>query len=149
MATIDEEMKTTFANEKHRFISNVVYTGNWLRNRFADFLKPFRLSPQQFNILRILRGAKDWVNMNDIKNRMVEKSPNTTRLCDKLVEKMLIERRRSEEDRRVVYLKISNQGLQLLANIDVQDDKGYTSFLDNVTDEEAKLVSKILDKLRG
>ena len=149
MARIDEEMKNKFLNEKHRMLGNIVFTANWIQNRFGCFLKPFGISPQQFNVLRILRGAKDWLNMHEVKSRMVEKSPNTTRLCDKLVEKELIERCRSEADRRVVYLKITDAGLELLAAIDEEDDSPFTGFMDNFTDEEAAVVSNILDKLRG
>ncbi len=149
MASIDDDTKTNFANDKHRFAANVIYTSNWIKNQFYEFIKPFGLSSPQFNILRILRGAKDWVNMNDIKSRMVEKSPNTTRLCDKLLEKGLVERRRSEKDRRLVFLKISEQGLQLLKEIDEHDDGSHMSFFNNINDDEAKVVSQILDKLRG
>lgn len=149
MASLEEEMNTKFANDKHRFVSNVVYTGNWIKNQFVSFITPFGLSIQQFNILRILRGANDWVNMHEVKHRMVEKSPNTTRLCDKLIEKELIERRRSNEDRRVVYLKVSEQGLQLLQEIDNLDDGSHASFMDRITDEEARLVNEILDKMRN
>ncbi|MEW7279463.1 MarR family transcriptional regulator [Aquimarina sp. 2201CG1-2-11] len=149
MARIDDVMKTKFANDKHRFAANVIYTSNWIKNQFYEFIKPFGLSSQQFNILRILRGANDWVSMNDIKNRMVEKSPNATRLCDKLIEKRLIERRRNNSDRRLVFLKISKQGLQLLKEIDEHDDGSHMSFFNNISDEEAKIVSQILDKIRS
>lgn len=148
MARIDDEMKTRFQNDKHRMLSNIVFTGNWIKNQFSEFIKPFGISPQQFNILRILRGANDWLNMNEVRNRMVEKSPNATRLCDKLVDKRLLERFRGEEDRRAVYLKITKQGLSLLKRIDDHDDGSHKSFADNVTNEEAIIVSRILDKLR-
>lgn len=149
MARIDDVMKTKFANERHRFMANIVFTSNWIRSQFNCFIEPFGISMQQFNILRILRGAGDWVNMNDVKERMVEKSPNATRLCDKLVAKKLVERQRCEADRRVVHLKISDQGLQLLKEIDDKDDGSHMGFIANVTEEEAKVVSDILDKLRG
>lgn len=149
MARIEEEMKTKFANEKFRMLASIVFTGSWVRNRFAEFIKPYGLSPQQFNILRILRGANDWISMQEVRNRMVEKSPNATRLCDKLVEKKLLERLRSEEDRRVVHLKILDKGLQLLKRIDDEDDGSHNEFIENVTEEEAQMISSILDKLRG
>ncbi len=149
MARIEEEMKTKFDNEKFRMLASIVFTGSWVRNRFAEFIKPYGLSPQQFNILRILRGANDWISMQEVRNRMVEKSPNATRLCDKLVEKKLLERLRSEEDRRVVHLKILEKGLQLLKRIDDEDDGSHNKFIENVTEEEAQMVSSILDKLRG
>ncbi len=148
MAKIDEEMKTRFTNDQHRFLSNIVFTGNWIRNRFSEYLKPYGISNPQFNILRILRGAGDWLSMHEIKNRMVEKSPNTTRLSDKLVDKELVERQRCDEDRRVVYLRISEKGKDLLQIIDEDDDGSRDALMYRVSDREAQIVSNILDKLR-
>ena len=104
---------------------------------------------QQFNILRILRGADDWVTMNSIKDLMIDKAPNTTRLSDKLMDKELVERKRSSEDRRVVYLKITQKGLELLKKID-EDDRGeHKDFIDRISEKDAKHFSDILDKMRG
>lgn len=148
MAKIDDVIKTKFQNDKHRFMANLIYTSNWFRNLTADFLKPFGISSQQFNILRILRGAKqDWVAMNDIKSLMVEKSPNATRLADKLLHAELVDRQRSSTDRRVVFLSISQKGLDLLKKID-EADMSYIDFMDNISNEEAKVVSDTLDRLR-
>lgn len=150
MASIDEELKTKFAHDKHRLFANVVFTSNWLSNLVAKFLAPFDLTSPQFNILRILRGAKDWVSMNDIKRLMVEKSPHTTRLVDKLQKKELVERKRSEKDRRVVYVSITQKGLDLLAEIDIKSkESNHMLALDRITDDEANKVNEILTKLRG
>ncbi len=149
MKSIDEVLKARFANDKHRMITNVVYTGNWAKKQFESFLRPFDLSNAQFNILRILRGADDWMTMKDVRNRMIEKSPNTTRLCDKLVDKGLIHREKSKADGRVIYLKIADNGLELLKTIQIEDNKSYQGYLNNLTDEEAQLISRLLDKLRG
>lgn len=150
MAKIDDEIKTKFVNDKHRFLANMVYTTNCFQNLFVEFLKPFEISPQQFNILRILRGANDWVTMNTIKSLMVDKAPNATRLSDKLLDKGYIERKRGEEDRRAVYLSITQKGLELLKEIDDNSDKGeHLLYFDRITDEEARMCSAILDRLRG
>lgn len=149
MAKIDSEVKTKFANEKHRFITNVVYTSGWVKNLSNEDLKPFGISNEQFNILRILRGAKDWVAMTDVKRLMIDKAPNATRLADKMLNKNLIERKRSESDRRVVYIHISKDGLGLLSAIDANDGKVQAALMNNITEKEAKQVSLILDKLRG
>lgn len=149
MARIDDEIKTTFRNDKHRFIANLVYTSNWFKNQVHNFLKPYDLSLQQNNILRILRGAKDWVSMTDIKELMIEKSPNATRLSDKLLAKGLIDRKRSEQDRRVVYLSITEKGLELLEEIDKCEDADYMAFMTRITEEEAQVCSDLLDKIRG
>ncbi|NLR89827.1 MULTISPECIES: MarR family winged helix-turn-helix transcriptional regulator [Flammeovirga] len=150
MKTIDEIIKTKFKDDRHRFIANMMYTSNWLQNSFVDFLKPYALSPQQFNILRILRGAKEkWVTMNDIKELMIEKAPNATRLSDKLLDKGLVDRKRADHDRRVVYLSITPAGLDLLAEIDKEESHLDKSNFDNITEEEAKICSHIIDKLRN
>jgi len=149
MASIDEEIKTKFLNDKHRFITNLVFTSNWFQSQVVEFLKPYQLSQQQFNILRILRGANDWVSMNDIKELMVDKFPNTTRLSDKLLDKGLVDRNRCEHDRRIVYLAISKKGLDLLETIDNDENTNHMEFMSRITDDEAKLFSLILDKIRG
>ena len=149
MKTIDDILKTRFENDKHRFIANLIYTSNCFQNSFIDFLKPYDLSPQQFNILRILRGAKAWVTMNKIKDLMVDKAPNATRLSDKLLDKGLIERKRGEEDRRAVYLNITPKGLDLLKDIDEDNTGEQIHYFNRITEEEARQFCKILDKFRG
>ena len=110
----------------------------------------FGLSMPQYNILRILRGAKKSISVNDVKSRMVEKSPNTTRLMDKLFDKELIERVRCENDRRVVYVEISNGGLDLLQKIDEEFEIDRANmFAATLTEEEAETLSGLLDKMRG
>ncbi len=147
MASIDEEIKNQFPNNKIRLIANVMFTANWMNGLFTEQLRPFDLSMQQFNILRILRGAGDWIAMTEVKNRMVEKSPNATRMVDKLINKQLVERQRSDSDRRVVYIRLTKKGALLLEEIDQQDNEAIR-FIEHITDEEAGQVSEILDKLR-
>lgn len=138
-----------FTDERHRLMFHIVSTASWIQSHAVDYLAPYGLSSPQFNILRILRGAEEWLSMQEIKNRMVEKSPNTTRLCDKLVAKELVERKRSEEDRRVVYLNVTKKGLELLLEIDKVDAKKYFGFMENLTEEEAKIVNQLLVKFKG
>jgi len=146
--TIDEEIETTFQNDKHRFVTNMIYTSNWIQNTFNTIMSEYGLSVQQYNILRILRGAGEWVAMSSIKRKMIDKSPHTTRLVDKLLDKKLVQRKRSEEDRRVVYVKITKAALELMVEMDAKSDQQMT-MLTNITDEEAKLASTIIDKLRN
>ena len=145
MGNISKDIKSSFKNNKVKALINIKYTSNWLSTKENDFFKPYGISPQQYNILRILRGAKDRVKVQIVKDRMIERSPNATRLMDKLCDKNLIKRERCEQDRRVVYAKITNQGLELLKNI---DDSRTVSFLGNLTEEEAATLSDLLDKIR-
>ena len=147
MAKIDDEVKTNFPNNRQRFITNMIFTSNWFQNGVSDFLKPFGISLQQFNVLRILRGAKDWVTMNEIKELMIDKTPNTTRLSDKLLKKGFVERKRSDVDRRIVYMNITEAGLELLESID-KSAYDYMNFMEKLTEEEAETMSNILDRMR-
>jgi len=149
MGKIEDEMNTKFADDKHKMLANIIFSAQWIKGRFSSFMDQYGLSSPQFNVLRILRGDGDWLNMNEMKSRMIEKSPNTTRLCDKLIEKDLIVRRRCDEDRRVVFLKISETGLKLLKKIDDENDGSHMAFMENLTKKEANELSDILDKLRG
>jgi DNA-binding MarR family transcriptional regulator len=147
--TIDKAIKSKFKNEQQRMVVNLLYTSNWLKNVHSDLLQPFDITPQQYNILRILRGNGDWMTMNTVKERMIDKSPNTTRLADKLVAKKFVERKRCEEDRRVVYVKITAKGLKLMTEIDNKSMKPFEKIADKISNKDAAYVSAVLDKLRG
>ncbi|WP_456423183.1 MarR family winged helix-turn-helix transcriptional regulator, partial [Lutibacter sp.] len=107
MGNIAKDINSTFPNERVKALINIKYTANWLDTIGNELLKPFKISVQQYNILRILRGAEEAITVNSIRKRMIQKSPNATRLMDKLCTKKLIERTRCENDRRIVYVKIS------------------------------------------
>jgi len=144
---IDDAIQSTFQSPQQRAIVNIRYTANFLSHIQNNFMTQFHLTMPQFNILRILRGAKDAINVNTVKERMIEKSPNTTRLMDKLIEKELIDRVRCNEDRRVVYVKISQNGLALLSEIDEKFKKNSVIQL-NISEEDAQQLSELLDKVR-
>ncbi|MFZ1688618.1 MAG: MarR family transcriptional regulator [Flavobacteriales bacterium] len=149
MATIDEEIKSTFESEQHKAILNVMFTANWLKARHNGLLAPFALSVQQFNILRILRGAKgEKVNMQCVKERMIDRAPNATRLADKLIAKGLVLRERCDEDRRVVYVRISRAGLDLLEQLDVAVRSDMSQLYDGLSSTQAALINGALDNLR-
>lgn len=145
MGDISKDINSRFKSDKVKALINIKYTANWLNSKENEFFKPYGISPQQFNILRILRGAKDKVKVQVVKERMIERAPNATRLMDKLCDKTLISRERCDHDRRVVYVRITNQGLELLKTI---DENKTLSFLENLSDEEAKTLSNLLDKIR-
>jgi len=145
---IEEAIHSKFTSPQLKAIVNIRYTSNFLGHYQNSFMAQYDLSMPQFNILRILRGAKGDINVNTVKERMVEKSPNTTRLMDKLIDKGLIDRTRCTEDRRVVYVRITQQGLDLLREIDTHLDVN-TLIRAELSDEEANLLSDLLDKVRG
>jgi len=145
MAEFSKEINSTFPNERIKALLNIKFRANFLDNIGNAQLKPFNISEQQYNILRILRGANESITVKTVKDRMVQKSPNSTRLMDKLCDKGLIERVRCENDRRVVYVKINKKGLALLKKIKMDD---FENVLNNISDKEAKTLNELLDKLR-
>ncbi|MGG8497918.1 MarR family winged helix-turn-helix transcriptional regulator [Tenacibaculum sp. TC6] len=145
MGDISKDINSNFPNSKVKAFINIKYTANWITSKENEFFRPFGISPQQYNILRILRGAKEAIKVQVIKDRMIERAPNATRLMDKLCDKKLIDRTRCEHDRRVVYIMITNQGLELLKTI---DNNLYFDFMDNLSEGEAEQLSQLLDKIR-
>ncbi len=148
MASIDQEIKSNFVNNKQKAVINIMFSSNWIRNLNNEIMAKYKISLQQYNIMRILRGSGDKMSMQKVKERMIDKSPNATRLTDKLVDKGYIKRTRSEEDRRVVFVKITILGLRVLEDLDEPTDKLTTAY-DTLTNEEAEQLSNLLDKLRG
>lgn len=145
MGDISKDIQSKFPNNKIKALLNIKYTANWINSKQIAFFKPFGISPQQYNILRILRGADDKLKAQTIKERMVERAPNATRLMDKLCDKQLTTRERCEHDRRVVYVNITEKGLALLNDIDSKIDSNP---LKNLTVTEAQQLSDLLDKIR-
>jgi len=145
MGDLAKDIDSKFDNEHIKALINIKYTSSWFDNIANNILKPHNISEQQYNILRILRGAEKKVTVNSVKERMIQKSPNSTRLMDKLCDKNLIIRTRCESDRRVVFVEISKKGLQLLDKINIKELENHTSAL---TEKEAKTLNELLDKIR-
>lgn len=145
MGDISKDINSKFTDIRTKAYINIKYTFNWLNSLENEFFKPYGISPQQYNILRILRGAKTKVKVQVVKDRMIERAPNATRLMDKLCQKSYIERTRCEHDRRVVYVEISKKGMDLLSTIDTSS---HLAFLNKITEEEAEQLSNLLDKMR-
>ncbi len=144
---IEDLLNVKFKTPQQRVLVNLRVTSNFVSNRQNNFMADFGLSMPQFNVLRILRGANTHLSVQVIKERMIEKSPNTTRLMDKLIEKGLIQRTRCSEDKRIVFVEITERGLDVLAQIDgklFQEDLMATG----LSNEEADQLSDLLDKLR-
>ncbi|MEJ2112523.1 MAG: MarR family transcriptional regulator [Flavobacteriaceae bacterium] len=145
MGDISKDINSSFTNNRVKALINILYTANWITSKQNMIFKPFGISPQQYNILRILKGAKEPLKVQTIKERMIDRAPNATRLMDKLCAKRLIERLSCETDRRIVHIEITNKGKQLLKNIsdDFNDD-----LIKNLSENDAKQLSDLLDKMR-
>ena len=109
MGDLSKDINSTFANNRIKAMLNILYTAGWISNKQNEFFKSYGISPQQYNILRILNGADEPLNVQVIKERMIERSPNATRLMDKLCAKQYINRLPCEHDRRVVKIAITEK----------------------------------------
>ncbi len=128
---------------------NLTYTTSFMMNRNMRLLKKFGLTLPQFNILRILRGQyPQATTVNDLIDRMLDKSSNASRIVEKLRSKKLVERKVCENDRRAVDVSITKVGLDLLAKIDAVEHEFYFGE-STLTEAEAQLLNELLDKGRG
>ena len=138
-----------FDSEFHKTAVNILFTSSWLYNLNALRLKPYDITPEQFNVLRILRGSHPKALMlADITCRMLDKNSNATRLVEKLRQKGLVSRTVCENNRRQVDISITPKGMRALESID-KDSKGWQEVLGNISKAEAQELNRVLDKLRG
>jgi DNA-binding MarR family transcriptional regulator len=145
----DDIRQERFNSEHEKAAINILYTGSWLHLLNASRLKSYGITPEQFNVLRILRGSHPQKMMlADITSRMIDKSSNATRLVEKLKQKGLVKREICAENRRQVDIYINDKGLKLLKKIDA-DAESWSASLKRITKTEAQELSRILDKLRS
>jgi len=146
---IEEEIKQQkFKTPHQKAVINLIYTTSWMQGKQKDIFKTFNITIQQFNILRILRGQfPNSTSATEIKSRMLDKNSDVSRLLDRLLAKNIISKKTSSNDKRAADVNLTEEGLELLKAIDKKQNQ-----IDNVlllNDEEALLLSDLLDKSRG
>ncbi|MCP9201370.1 MarR family transcriptional regulator [Gramella sp. GC03-9] len=147
---IEELLKTNNMPEIKKLVLNIIVTANYLNERLADILKPYDISSQQFNVLRILRGQKGKpANLSTIQERMVSKMSNTTRLVDKLVDKKLCERIICPSNRRKVEIRITQDGLDLLKELDPLVQNHEQDIAKKINEKEIISLNTKLNELRS
>ena len=148
---IEEELKSKIEyNKSTRAVLNIIYTRNVVSDSFYEVVKPFDISGEQYNVLRILRGQKgNPANMCVIQERMLAKTSNTTRLVDKLLLKEYVTRNVCPENRRKIEVLITQKGLDLLTELDPKIKKHEEVFSKNLNDEELELLNTLLEKYRN
>ena len=148
---IQEAIKqSSFKSNIDMAIVNLLFTSNWLRDHQKTFFANYDIKNQHYNVLRILRGRyPDAASPGEIKEVMLDKSPDLTRLIDKLVKQGLVERFMCEENRRKVDVFITDKGLSQLKDIDHAMKKASGVWSDKLSEDEAGQLSELLDKLRG
>ncbi len=145
----DEIKQKKFSSEYQKAHINITFTASWLNTQMNTLFKPYGISSQQFNILRILRGQHPHpAPLKLLTERMIDKMSNTSRLVEKLYQKKLVERNTCPKNRRQVDIVLTPKGRQLLEEVSAaMENFFYRSY--NVTLEEAKELNRVLDKLRG
>ncbi len=144
-----EIINNKFENNYQKSIVNIIYTYGWLTNLLRKRLNKHHITLQQYNILRILRGQyPNSANLNLLRERMLDKMCDASRIVERLVQKDLVTRFASEKDRRAVDIKISDKGLEILKKLDFEMIP-KDILRGNITDEDAELLSRLLDKMRG
>lgn len=150
MMKIEDQIKVNrFKNEWHKATVNILFTNNWLTNELESRANRKDITLQQFNVLRILRGKYPYAVSNSmVKSRMINNTPDISRLVDRMVLKGLVNRTKNDIDKRSVDLVITEKGMQLLN--DLEEDMMLGDILyKNISEEEVLQLSELLDKLRG
>ncbi|HEY8893451.1 MAG TPA: MarR family transcriptional regulator [Niastella sp.] len=137
-----------FRNEYHKTVVNLIFTYNWITEKTKQFFEKGDITSQQYNILRILRGAGKPLSTLQIRQRMLDKMSDTSRIVDRLVKKELVQKVICKTDRRLVDVTITDAGMQLLDRLDSYNEQ-MDSMLGNLTEEDAKMLNQLLDKIRS
>jgi DNA-binding MarR family transcriptional regulator len=144
---IEEEInQSKFKSAPEKALVNILYTANFIQDTYKEALKLYDISLSQYNVLRILKGRKE-ATCGDLKEVMLDKNPDVTRLCDKLVDKKLILRNFNKENRRQILLRISEKGIKMLEDINPYFEAINLSLKD-VNDDDLLKLSDALDQIR-
>jgi DNA-binding MarR family transcriptional regulator len=145
---LDKDIRSSkFRNDYHKAIVNIIFTNNWIMERNKEIFERGDITPQQYNILRILRGAKEPLSTLQIRQRMLDKMSDTSRIVDRLLKKDLVKKVVCATDKRLVDVSITQKGLELLDNLDKFNDE-LDSVLNNISEEEVSTLNSLLDKIR-
>lgn len=136
-----------FRNEYQKGVVNLIYTYNWMNEKMKTFFDKENITGQQFNILRILRGAAKPISTLQIRERMLDKMSDTSRIVDRLVLKGLAKKSICKVDKRLVDVSISNKGKTILEKID-QYNKDMDAIFGGLSNSEVKTLNTLLDKIR-
>jgi DNA-binding MarR family transcriptional regulator len=128
---------------------NIIFSSNWITEKQKRFLDPEDITPQQYNILRILRGSAKPLSTLQIRERMLDKMSDTSRIVDRLLLKALVEKRPCDTDKRLVDITISDKGIAVLERLEVRNHELDHMVSDVLTQEEAAALNSLLDKMRN
>jgi len=146
---LEDEIKSKFRNEYHKALVNLYYTNNVISDQFFKMLKSYGLAAPQFNVLRILKGQHpQTASIGLIKERMLDKNSDVSRIVDRLYRKKLVERKESKTDRRQKDVLVTKKGLELLEKM-AACEKQHDEILSNLSIKETEQLNNLLDKIRN
>lgn len=141
--------QTSFKGQNQKAVINLIYTYHWITEQIKSILSAEDITLQQYNILRILRGSDPQpLSTLAIRERMLDKMSDTSRIVDRLVIKQLVTKRMCPSDKRLVDVSITHQGKEMLERIDARDSE-MRGVMENLNEEELMALNSLLDKLRG
>ena len=140
--------QTRFRNEYHKGVVNFIYTYNWMNERLKVFFEAEGITGQQFNILRILRGAGKPISTLQIRQRMLDRMSDTSRIVDRMVIKGLVKKETCETDKRLVDVSITEKGRKLLEKFDLRQDE-LDAVFGRLDAREVSKLNELLDKIRS
>ncbi|HXB94180.1 MAG TPA: family 10 glycosylhydrolase, partial [Puia sp.] len=148
MSLENEINQRKFRTEYQKARINIIYTYNWLSEKINTIFEEWDITPRQFNILRILRGEGRPLSTLQIRQRMLDRMSDTSRIVDRLLKKGLVKKTPNAEDRRLVDIVITTKGMRLLEKIDPWEDTA-DKIMGSLSEEETRALNKLLDKLRN
>lgn len=146
--TIDKEVsKNYFRNNRHKGIVNIIFTSNWIVERIKIFLEEEEITPQQYNILRILHNSETPLSTLKIREMMMDKMSDTSRIVERLLKKNLVNKQVCSLDKRLVDVTISQAGVKLLQRLEKKSNE-LDSIISNLNEQETNLLNDLLDRVR-
>ncbi len=140
--------KRKFRNSHHKVMINLLFTHAWLLEKIKDFAKKEDITPQQFNILRILSNNAEPMSTLQLRERMLDRMSDTSRIVNRMTAKKLVKKRNSKKDKRLVEISILPQGLEVLKRLDARSEE-MDKLLFNINKKEAEILSSLLARLRN
>ena len=140
--------QSKFRNEHQKLMINLIYTSNWMNEKIKQFFDKEEITSQQFNILRILRGAGKPISTLQIRQRMLDKMSDTSRIVDRLLLKGLVKKNVCVNDKRLVDVVITDKGKNLLEKLDLCENE-MDAVLGSISIDEAATLNVLLDKIRS
>jgi DNA-binding MarR family transcriptional regulator len=146
---LDKDIKQSrFRNQQNKAMVNLLFTHTWMTDKIKQFVKSEDITPQQYNILRILRGAAAPLSTLQLRERMLDKMSDTSRIVERMIAKGLLQKETSKKDKRMVDVSITAAGIALLEKLDARNHE-LDGIMRQLDEAELESLNNLLDKLRN